>query len=336
MSLWVRAVCQGIRHLGINVENLLSEVGISKEQVMDPDACVEIERMAELWERSRELSRRDDIGLVVAGSIQPGNLHSLEFALFTSSCLEDFLIRARKYFAVVTDVARLRVEEHEKGKWFCYERVDGSFRFADEAVDAALGTIVVWLRYVISADYAPEVILLQRKRPGCPDAFERFFGCPVVFQSERNAILISHDTFRVPFPNANSALCAVHEALLDKQLERSGINSFVQKVRNRLVSQLPSAEFSQEGLAASLNMSVSTLHRRLKAEQSGYRKILEEVRQDLATYYLGHSTESISEIAYHLGFNDVSNFSHAFFRWFNVSPRDYRKRSVDRSLSTGV
>ena len=34
--------------------------------------------------------------------------------------------------------------------------------------------------------------------------------------------------------------------------------------------------------------------------------------------------ERISQIAYSVGFGDVSNFNHAFKRRFHMSPRQYR------------
>jgi AraC-like DNA-binding protein len=103
-------------------------------------------------------------------------------------------------------------------------------------------------------------------------------------------------------------------------------------MREKIATLLPSGDFSQERLACLMNMSVSTLHRRLKAEQTSYRKILDEVRCDLAVYHLNRTTESISEIAYHLGFGDVSNFSHACQRWLNTSPRAYRKKKLKSML----
>jgi len=46
---------------------------------------------------------------------------------------------------------------------------------------------------------------------------------------------------------------------------------------------------------------------------------LEEAAKLVVTTY-----ERISEIAYFVGFRDVSNFNHAFRRRFGMSPRQYR------------
>ena len=41
----------------------------------------------------------------------------------------------------------------------------------------------------------------------------------------------------------------------------------------------------------------------------------------------------LSEIAVRLGYTDVSAFSHAFRRWFGVSPGGFRKRGGPTTAS---
>jgi len=49
-----------------------------------------------------------------------------------------------------------------------------------------------------------------------------------------------------------------------------------------------------------------------------------ERRLQMAAMLLVQTHERISQIAYSVGFGDVSNFNHAFKRRFSMSPREYR------------
>jgi AraC-like DNA-binding protein len=92
-----------------------------------------------------------------------------------------------------------------------------------------------------------------------------------------------------------------------------------------LLTLLPSGEATQETVASSLNKSVSTLQRQLKAEGASYRAVLEETRRDLAERLLEEQRYALSQIAYLLGFSDQGNFSRAFKRWTGRSPAAFRR-----------
>lgn len=54
-------------------------------------------------------------------------------------------------------------------------------------------------------------------------------------------------------------------------------------------------------------------------------KYIKRQKLERAAQYLKHSEESISEIAYEIGFSDVAAFSKAFKKRFNCSPSAFRK-----------
>jgi AraC-like DNA-binding protein len=49
---------------------------------------------------------------------------------------------------------------------------------------------------------------------------------------------------------------------------------------------------------------------------------------DLAERYLADEDLSISQIAWLLGYQEVSSFTHAFKRWTNKTPRQMRSRKA--------
>jgi AraC-like DNA-binding protein len=78
-------------------------------------------------------------------------------------------------------------------------------------------------------------------------------------------------------------------------------------------------------MAAELAMSNRTFIRKLKAQDTSYQMLLDDVRQELALFYLRQSDLSVEAIAERLGYRDTSNFSRTCKRWFGLTPRQIRQ-----------
>lgn len=80
-------------------------------------------------------------------------------------------------------------------------------------------------------------------------------------------------------------------------------------------------------LAASVNLGPSRLEHLVKtATQMCLRDLIRRRRIDEAARLLVTTHKRISEIAYYVGFTDISNFNHAFRRERGLSPGLYRLR----------
>ena len=81
-------------------------------------------------------------------------------------------------------------------------------------------------------------------------------------------------------------------------------------------------------------MTVRTLQRWLRMEGTIFSELLDRIRHERSCELLGDPDASVAEIARHLGYSEVSNFTHAFRRWTGQSPTQYRaelEQGVQRS-----
>jgi AraC-like DNA-binding protein len=97
-------------------------------------------------------------------------------------------------------------------------------------------------------------------------------------------------------------------------------------VRQALLAQ-PGVLPGLADIAASQHVSPRTLIRRLKKGNTSYQAILDDVRKTLARDYLLNSAMSVTRISWRLGYQDPSNFSRAFRKWYGASPLNYRKHA---------
>lgn len=81
---------------------------------------------------------------------------------------------------------------------------------------------------------------------------------------------------------------------------------------------------TRANVSSAMNLSISTLQRRLKEEGTSFQEVLEETRKSLSQMYLAEKNISTSEIAYLLGYKSPSQFFKCFKDWFGVTPKAYR------------
>jgi AraC-like DNA-binding protein len=98
---------------------------------------------------------------------------------------------------------------------------------------------------------------------------------------------------------------------------------FLNLVRSLIRSDL-SAEWSLNRLAQALNMSVSTLKRRLQEAGLSFRQLLDEERMSRAMDLLTQNHQSVAQVALACGYESQSRFAARFRRYYSLNPSDVR------------
>lgn len=106
------------------------------------------------------------------------------------------------------------------------------------------------------------------------------------------------------------------EAIVDERSTLEGVRRYL--IAN--TAQTPTLA----GAAASMNMSTRTLTRRLATEGTTFQRVKDNSRREVAVYRIAHSSESVAQIAYDLGFSDTPAFYRAFRAWTGATPRAFR------------
>ncbi|MGN7226191.1 AraC family transcriptional regulator ligand-binding domain-containing protein [Dietzia maris] len=83
---------------------------------------------------------------------------------------------------------------------------------------------------------------------------------------------------------------------------------------------------SMADVAAALHLDVRTLRRRLAAEGTTFRRLLDEVRHARARELLGQGA-AVAEVARELGYSETATFTRSFTRWEGVPPSRIRERN---------
>ena len=107
--------------------------------------------------------------------------------------------------------------------------------------------------------------------------------------------------------------------------ETAAGTSHEERVRASLLELLPAGAGSMGAVARDLAMSTRTLQRRLSAEGTTFRRVLNATRRSLALHYVSESDLSAGEISFLLGYEDARSFYRAFHAWTDQTPQLARR-----------
>ncbi len=98
------------------------------------------------------------------------------------------------------------------------------------------------------------------------------------------------------------------------------------QLKRMLAELMAAGEANADTACRALLLSRRTLQRRLRAEKTSFKKVLQEVRAILAVNYLSDKRLNGLEVAMLLGYSSISSFTTAFKSWYDIPPAEYRQK----------
>ncbi len=194
-------------------------------------------------------------------------------------------------------------------------------------IEFCMFAVIRICRALTGQNLVPQHFLLSHHRSGANSEMARFVGTKVEFGAETDEFALSADALKLPLVHSdtylNDILLKNCEAVLADR--RADLSSLRTKVENAISSLLPHGRVSVKDVARSLGISERTLARKLSDEGLAFSEILQDLKRDLAIRYLDDRNLHISKIAWLLGYQEVSAFTHAFKRWTGKTPSEMRR-----------
>jgi AraC-like DNA-binding protein len=205
------------------------------------------------------------------------------------------------------------------------EAPDESKPWSYSRVDLEFASLVTFGRRFASAEMAPLRVAFRRPRPSFAALYEEVFRCPIAFAQPANSICFSQADAKRPLISADHRAAEWLEFGAKAALERMDDSGVTARVRAQLERMLQGDEPTLAAVASELCMSERTLQRRLAAEGQTFRRVLDEMRRDVAQRSLAAGKRNVPELAYLLGFEDSNSFYRSFRRWTGTTPESFRR-----------
>ncbi|MBN8826111.1 MULTISPECIES: ATP-binding protein [unclassified Spirosoma] len=107
---------------------------------------------------------------------------------------------------------------------------------------------------------------------------------------------------------------------------------FLDRLSEEVFKHIDDPDFSVEALAEAVNLSRVQLHRKLKAlTNTTATNFIRDIRLAQAATLLATQTDSVTQVAYAVGFDNLSYFAKVFQEKYGVLPSQYGKPSLPES-----
>jgi AraC-like DNA-binding protein len=314
---------------GIDLGPLLKEADITLSQIENPDERLNVQDQIRFLNLAADALHDELLGFHLGQLPDLREIGLLYYVSASSNTLSEALRRVSRYSRIANEGVSLEyLDDGEVKITFHYIGVS---RYLDRhQLECFMTLLVRQCRHLSGLRLMPSRVRLAHQRTGTHSEFMEFFGGNVEFGADVDELAFPPTAGNVPVVSADPHLNKLlinycEEALSRRRANRGSLRS---SVENEVVPLLPHGKARAGEIARRLGVSQRTLTRCLAAEGLTFSGVLESLRVDLARRYLAEKELSISQIAWLLGYQEVSAFTHAFKRWNGETPRQARSRQA--------
>ncbi|WP_224364922.1 AraC family transcriptional regulator [Hyalangium versicolor] len=316
------------RKRGLRIEDVFSAHHVDPAQLEDPEARVPLALAYELF---RAMSRRLDephYGLRLA--LESSELKVFDvvgYVVASASTVGEAFSATVRYQRLLFSFQpmSLTVEGDEARFVTLPPQPSPGTAVPSELEDFALGTALLRLRRFTGSEVQPRSVRLRHRAPRDARAYLSFFGIEPEFGAEVNELAFDASLLALPVRGADPTLHRIVARHAEEMLARapSG-HHFVDEVRRHIIQSLRTGLPSASEVAHRLGLSTRSMARRLSDEGTTLSALIDEVRRDVALVQLRQTDRKTLDIAFMLGFSEVSAFHRAFRRWTGTTPAEFR------------
>lgn len=329
-GLITRLACVKGREAGVDIDGLLTRVGLTAKEISSEQPRLSVKKQIEFVDLVAEDVRDTNFGFHLAQEFDLREMGFLYYVGASAGTLGDALKRLERYSSIANEGIALKIGL--AGSLRVSFHYSGVARHTDKhQIEFWITALIRNCRHMTNSEIRPVQVRLAHLRNDPQNELQKFFGTKVEQHSGGDSVDFRLSASNLSVVNADPYLhgCLVkvcEEALARRKQSLS--SSVTVKVQNAISELLPHGQARLETVAAKLGMSTRTLSRQLTSEHSTFTKILDHMRSALAYRYLAEPNLRISQVAWLLGYKEVSAFTHAFRRWTGKTPRSARQRQL--------
>jgi AraC-like DNA-binding protein len=278
----------------------LQKMDLSPRELLAPDGLVEADlaaarpavssrAMTALWRNAAHQTPDSYLPFRVGGKLYVEQLGILGYILRNCEHLEAALGKLEKYNRLTNDFVDF---QHQAAG----SVVEISFRFSKKAPPRSflrrvftlleLGVLTSGLAQLINRPIVPVCV---RCELGGEDRryLQEKLGCRVEESTDTNRLVFNRELLQAPILLPDQVLRQQLEHLADAEMVRVGRHeSWANKVRRVIIETLDGEKPAVERVAAAFSITARALQRRIRAENTSFQALSEEVRKELALRYL--------------------------------------------------
>ena len=328
----IRQALGALHRRGVTAEPLVERAGLTGCDLRDSRTRVPADRQGRFLELTAKALGDPNFGLRLAAGTNPRDLGLLYYVTSSPKRLRDALSLYLNYSKIINE--SLILSSNPIGDHFGVE-----FELSGVAAQEVRVNTEFWaalsvraMRQFSGRQFCPVSVTFPHFCLGDARPFVQFFGCPVEFGGATGRFVFPNDVLDFPLVTEDANLLEIVKPLCDEAAKgrRSAKTAFRTVVEAEIQRLLPEGRAALEPVANRLSLSSRTVCRKLADEGTSFSDVLQALRRNLALAYVTDESIPLTQVAWLLGYEAPTSFSHAFRRWTGESPLTYRRAEIGR------
>lgn len=319
-----------VEELGGDPGPLLRRFGIATTTLASDDGLVPITAHDLMLDAAAEALGCPDFGLRLAERQDLSILGPLAIAVESSATVAEALDCAARFLFVHSPALQIKVEPDPRG---VRGVVAASYRkdlrespYSPQAMELGLGLFHHVAVLLLGGVTGLRSVEIPHPPLSPVQRYLDFFEADVKFGAPFGGLRVERSILDRGFDSADATIrqLAVEHLAAHYPDPAAGI---APRVRAALAELLATGTPTLARVARLLALHPRTLQRRLARDGTSFESLLDDVRRSTALRYITTSDLPFTQIATLTGFTEQSTLCHAAVRWYDVSPRELRRRS---------
>jgi AraC-like DNA-binding protein len=318
-----------IAAVGGNPDQVLASVDLEASRLTNMDGFIPCVVFARLLEEAARATGDVCFGLHFGERFNPKNIGPLAYVVLNAPTVGMADEQVARYLKLYNQAAQVSAIVEGQRAYLRYVLVDLGLPTMRQQNEYSMAIRLNTIRMMVGSQWAPLEVQFAHEKPQDTSEHERIFCAPVLFGYPTNNFLVEIALLDCRVPAADPGLYRIVKRYLDEILEAMPQeDDLISAVRRAIAEIVREGEPSLARIAKKMGVSSRTLQRQLKARQINCQKLVDDTRRHFARSYLKDPKNTLTQVAFLLGYSEASAFNRAFKRWTGLTPLAYRSQAM--------
>lgn len=315
--------------LGVDRTQLAMEIGCDPDDFLHRDFALGVEKYDRVLAFGADYVDNPAFGLTLSQIVKESDFGLLGYLVANAPNLGATLELLCRFHDIFTPNFGVSVRLDGECAKLIYRAAVVAGSDSRQDIDLSLALFLKGMRGTLGADWCPAHCNFTYDLDMPTDMHRTIFGENLSFSQSENSFTFPSIVLMSPVSDADPALLSVLLAQAHQALDAvENHDDITRRVKLLLIANLGERIIDTAAIAAELNLSISSLYRRLAEAGTSFKEIRNEVLVEAAREALSNTQIPITQIALKLGYSETSAFIRGFKKLTGKTPLQFRKSNL--------
>jgi AraC-like DNA-binding protein len=316
-----------VEALGGDLNQILAMAELPVHVLLNPEQFIPYRAYLRLIDAAATNTRCPHFGLEMSRQLGAENMGVTGFVMTQAVNVGAAWASLQRFYHVHDTYGTVLLTDNGDMACIRYEIPRAGLPGERQSIDVAAGVSTNIHRMLCGSEGEIATIHFPYPEPSDLTPYEFLKYRTILFEQPGYAMFFPAEVLQWQVAHSDPKMQVVLETYLES-LESSSQHATSRQVENLIRGVLSTGQCRLPHIAKFLSVSTRTLQSRLELEHSSFQLLLDKVRRELATSHLSRGDMQLTQLAYLLGYTELSAFSRSFKRWYGTSPRNWQRNQT--------